>query len=368
MRIGVDTRELTGEKAGKGWYVFHILMRLRDIDQKNNYVFYGNYETQYPDWPGTEKVKIGGSELLWHHKVAKRLKSDKIDLYWAPTSPIVPAIATVPTIMSIMDLTTLLFPDKHLIKGRLVDMVFLKRAVNKTKRIICISKATERDLIAYAPKAKGKTEVIYLGYDESFKRLDDKIVKETLDKYKLKPGYILSVGTLEPRKNIAKLIESYAQLDKQLQDKHPLVIVGKRGWFYEEIFAAIEKNKLKEKVKFLEYVPFSDLPAIYNGASVFVYPSLYEGFGLPPLEAMACGKPVIVTNVSSLPEVVGKAGILINLHNTKEIAERMEKLLTNNVLRKQYSGLAMKQAKKFSWQKCAKETLEIFNSIETFSL
>lgn len=364
MKIAVDVRELKKDKAGKGWYVFNVLSEIEKIDQTNQYIFYGDQNTQFPNWPKAQNVIISGAEIWWHLKVARKIKKDKIDLYFAPTSPIVPAITKIKTVMTVMDLTTFLYPEMHTLKSKLIDKIFLKRAINKTDKILCISKTTASDLIKYMPKAKGKTAITYLGYDRLFKKYDNIIINHTLNKYRLKPGYILFVGTIEPRKNITTLIKSYAKLDNKLRDIHPLVIVGKKGWLYDQIFQTVETKGIERNVKFLEYVPFSDLPHLYNGAGLFVYPSLYEGFGLPPLEAMASGLPVIVSDISSLPEVVGDAGILINPTDVNKLTKAMTEILNNDKLKTSLQHKSLAQAKNFSWAKTARETFEVFNSIK----
>lgn len=362
MNIGVDTRELFGQKAGKGWYVFHVLKNILDLDSKNNYILYSDREIDFPQYRNAKIVIINKPGLIWHYVIAKRLKKDSVDLYWAPTSPIVPALTSIPTIMTIHDLTNLLFPAAHTLKGRIIEKIFLKRALAKTKKIIAISEATRKDLIRYFPKTKNQIEVIPLGYDSLFKPLpQDKIVKSLL-KYSLDPGYVLFVGTIEPRKNIELLIDAFSMLPEKIKKQFPLVIVGKKGWLSEPIFKKMSDPKVSSYIKYLKYVDFADLPAVYNGASLFIFPSLYEGFGLPPLEAMACGKAVITSNLSSLPEVVGEAGILVNPKDKVGIKEKLQQLLEDQKYRKKIENSSLLQAKNFDWQTTAKKTLSVIDS------
>lgn len=368
MKIGVDIRELVKTKAGKGWYVFHVLNNIKSIDSNNSYVMYGNVATELSvleKWNKARFVKIDSNELMWHYKVSKRLKKDRVDLYWAPTSPIVSAITDVPTVMTVHDMTTFLFPGNHTLKSRLVEKIFFGKAIRKTAKIICDSKATKNDLVKFFPQAKNKTAVTYLGFDEAFRLMPDNIVCQTLNKHQITSPYILYVGTIEPRKNLVKLIEAYEHLPIDLIKKYQLVIVGKKGWKLEPIIKKINSSQYRTNIKQLDYVPFSDLPALYNGASVFVFPSLYEGFGLPPLEAMACRTPVITSNVSSLPEVVGKSAILVDPNNITDMVEKIRKILTDSNYRKHYADLAFTQSRKFSWQKTAEEILKIINNCRT---
>ena len=192
----------------------------------------------------------------------------------------------------------------------------------------------------------------------------EKEIKEKVSKYGIEPEYILFLGTLEPRKNIITLIKAYGELSDEIRDRHPLVIGGKKGWLYEDIFQEVRKCSLEKKVIFLDYIQQLDLPALYNGASIFVFPSLYEGFGLPPLEAMACGKPVITSNVSSLPEVIGDAGILIEPKSIQSLALNIERILTNNKFRQELQKKSIRQARKFNWRFTARSTYKTISEID----
>jgi glycosyltransferase involved in cell wall biosynthesis len=363
MRIGVDAREIIKGRNGKGWYVFHVLSNILKIDKQNTYFLYSDSEIDLPDFANAQKIILKEKDLLWHLAMPKRLKADKIDLYWAPTSPIVPALIKIPTVFTIHDLTNLLFPQTHTLKGRIIEKIFLKTAIKKAKKIIAVSNATKNDVIKFFPKVQDKIQTTYLGFDQAFRKTTPEECLSELKKRKLKPGYILFVGTLEPRKNVTTILEAYSKLGPDIQDAHPLVAVGSKGWKFGPIFEKVDELKLADKIKFLGYLTPEELAPIYNGASVFVLPSLYEGFGLPPLEAMACGAPVIVSNLSSLPEVVGEAGILVSPLDSDDLAKKITKILSDNVYRQKLSEKSLLQSKKFSWQKTAEETLSIFNEI-----
>jgi len=172
---------------------------------------------------------------------------------------------------------------------------------------------------------------------------------------------ILNVGTLEPRKNVVTLMKAFRKLMEKGFDGYKLVIAGDKGWLYEEIFKEVDRSDLKHEILFLGVVRDADLPMLYNCADMFVYPSLYEGFGLPPLEAMACGIPVIISNTSSLPEVIGNAGIMVDPGDVNSLSEAMYNVLEDKELRSQMSKNGLKRAKLFSWEKAAKEILEIYD-------
>lgn len=363
MNIGVDVRELVGNKAGIGWYVFHVLKNILPLDAKHNYTLYSDSEIDFPEYANARVKIIRKTGLGWHYAVAKEITKDKIDLYWAPTSPIIPAITKVPTVMTIHDMTTFLFPKKHELKGRVINSIYLKKALRKTAKVLAISNSTKHDIQKLFAVPDNKIAITYPGFDASFKPLAKDIITKAKISYKLSKDYILFVGTVEPRKNIGGLIESYNLLTNDIKSKYNLVIVGKKGWLYDEIFRKVQEFKLEKNIKFLDYVKFEDLPAIYNGAKIFVYPSLYEGFGLPPLEAMACGKAVIASNVSSLPEVVGDAAILINPNNYIKLADQIANLLNDDKKISDLEKKSLAQTKIFSWEKCAEQTLEAFSQV-----
>lgn len=360
MRIGVDVRELAGKKAGKGWYVWRLMECLREIDRENEYILYSDKEILDCKLPEKhELILIEKHGLGWHWAVKNRLKSDRIDVYWAPTSLIVPALTELKTVMTIHDLTVLLFPKMHTWKNRLIEKALTGLAVKKTSRILTISEATKDDLMRLFPKSKDKIVVAKLGVDGEYRPIVDLEIEKILKKYGLKRGYLLFVGTLEPRKNLINLIKAYHELDEKVRSENKLVIVGKKGWYFEEIFALVEEYGLKKAVIFLGYVPGEDMPAIYNGAKIFVYPSKYEGFGLPVLEAMACGVPVITSNVSSLPEVIGEAGVLVSPDNLDEITNKIEELISDDKKRDEMSRLGLIKAEEFDWKKTARATLDV---------
>jgi glycosyltransferase involved in cell wall biosynthesis len=175
--------------------------------------------------------------------------------------------------------------------------------------------------------------------------------------------YLLYVGTIEPRKNLLTLIHAYDELLRETTRCPQLVLCGGRGWLYDEVFKLVEDLKLQDQIRFTGYVDDADLPALYSAAEAFIYPSFYEGFGLPPLEAMACGAPVITSDVSSLPEVVGKAGLTHAPKDTRALTEAMAKLLEDETAREHFRREGLKQAAKFSWERAARETQSIYNEV-----
>jgi glycosyltransferase involved in cell wall biosynthesis len=208
-----------------------------------------------------------------------------------------------------------------------------------------------------------RIEVVYPGVEERFHPVKDQTLLEKVRKrYNLPPRFILGLGTLQPRKNFTRLIEAYSLL----VTRHPslrLVIAGGKGWLYEEIFATVERLGLADKVVFPGFVADGDLPALYNLADLFVFPSLYEGFGLPPLEALACGTPVITSDASSLPEVVGEAGPMVEATDVEALAEAMKRVLEDDALQERMIAQGLEQARKFTWKKAAAKLLSLYEAI-----
>jgi len=228
-------------------------------------------------------------------------------------------------------------------------------------RIIAISQNTKKDLVEYFNVGDDRIAVIPLAAREEFHPRPMGEVKAFVAKrWGLDKPYLLSVGTVEPRKNLRHLIRVYCGLPEELRNRYPLVIAGGGGWLSSDIHQWIAEMGAQSSIHFLGYVPASDLPWLYCGATCFVYPSLYEGFGLPALEAMASGIPVITSNTSSLPEVVGDAGLLIDPRSEKELGSAMCKVLSDPGLRQAMSGRGLDRAREFSWEKTAMETLKVY--------
>lgn len=227
--------------------------------------------------------------------------------------------------------------------------------------IIADSNQTKEDIISFLKVAEKKITVVPLAADEQYRILDVAKYAPVLTKYKLPDKYILFVGTIEPRKNLIQLVKAYNIVRTQISEK--LVIVGAKGWKYSPLFQLTQDLKLEDDIIFTGFIEETDLPSIYNGASLLVMPSLYEGFGLPLLEAMGCGVPVIGSNVSSIPDIVGSAGVLVDPHQTEEISEAITYVLGRESVRNHYRELSIHRASQFSWNHTAGKTLDIYNSL-----
>lgn len=274
----------------------------------------------------------------------------------------------IPRVITIYDLIPVKFPDFFTVdQVSLINQVL--GSINLEKDwVVCISENTKNDFLEFFKGRFDSTRVAVtpLAASEKFRPTKDLgLIKSAKIKYGIPAQcpYFLSLCTLEPRKNLSSVVKAFSRLINQEKIDLNLVLVGAQGWKNKDIFEEIKKSpKLASKVFFLGYVPDQDLSAIYSGAVGFVYPSFYEGFGLPPLEAMQCGVPVITSSVSSLPEVVGDAGIMVNPNSLDEISQAMQKVAVNNMLRQEMSQKSLERAKRFSWTNCAQKTVEAYKS------
>jgi glycosyltransferase involved in cell wall biosynthesis len=368
MKIAIDIHSLEGGGwAGKEKYVEGLIKELAYIDKKNQYYLYlrKNISLNFP--PNFKKRIIRVPSVIWHTIVTLDLLFLKPDVYLSVTSYIVPAIKLfTKSIVVIHDLVSFISINKHNKKAKILEKIFMKAACRRAKYIIAVSENTKKDLIKIFKIKSDKIIVIPEAPDSCYRVIrDKKSIKDVLIKYNLPENFILSIGTLEPRKNIVKLIEAYYGLVASGLTKYKLIIAGKKGWYYKEIFNKVKQLKLENEIIFTGYFPNKDIPYLYNAARCFIYPSLYEGFGLPVLEAMACGCPVITSNTSSLPGVAGDAAVLIGPKNIGEITSALKKVLVDSLLRESMIQSGFKQAKKFSWENTAEEIKELFNKLNS---
>lgn len=368
MHIAVDAHRLNAEvMTGGEIYTLNLLGSLAALDRENRYTLYVDRPTQ--DRFGKDNFKFKAlrqpTPRLWHLATLPReLLSHKPDVLFMPGF-LIPVYHPGRVVVSFLDLAFRIFPG--ILKTRLA-FVFERQvafAARHADAIIAISESTKRDIVKFYDIPPEKIFVTYLGYEAGlFKPETDEVrTAGVLTKHGINTEFVLCVGTLEPRKNLDRLIEAFALFKKQSGAGHKLVITGAKGWLYDKIFETVSELKLENEVVFTGYVAREDLPSLFSRAGVFVYPSLYEGFGLPPLEAMACGAPVITSNVSSLPEVVGEAGAMVDPYDVQGLAEAISRVLTEESLRREMAAKGIERAKLFSWEKAAAQTLAVFQHV-----
>lgn len=372
MIIGIDGNEANiGKRVGIGEYGFQLLRQLKEFSAKSlKFQIYlkcrqeNDMPAESEDW----KYRVltpGKLWTQWRLPLDLYLHKPYPDVFFSPTH-YAPRWAPVPTVISIMDLSYLYFPELF----KKTDLYQLRNwtaySVKQAKKILTISESSKFDIIKEYKITEDKVEVIYPGVKPIInKGLQENFMDSIKAKYNISENFILFVGTLQPRKNINRLIEAFSKVlnSENVPVDLELIIIGKRGWLYEEILKKPEELGLKRRVRFLEGVGDGELSVFYKKALVFVLPSLYEGFGLPVLEAMQYGCPVITSNISSLPEAGGSAAIYVDPEDVEDIAEKIETVITSPDLRRGLIEKGKKQLEKFSWEKAAKETLAVLEKV-----
>ena len=373
MRIGIDARSVLKQRSGVGTYTFNLIQHLSRLDRENRYVlFYSHHLDVKSAIPEIENPNFESRFFRFPNKLLNLLwgtvKVPKIDwfvgdvdVYHSPNFSL-NVLGRGKSLMTIHDLNFLVYRKFAIASGRWHYAFKIKEYAEKADAIIAVSQSTKSEIIKYLKIPEEKIHVIYEGCSQAFQPLPESEKKEKVkEKYNVKGDFILCVGTLEPRKNLKGLIQAYDR--SRAKEDFLLVLAGGKGWKYKHIFRLIKQLKLEDRVVFTGYVSDSDLPALYNGASVFVYPSFYEGFGLPPLEAMACGIPVIVSHTTSLPEVVGDAGIYVDPFDIEQISFSIDTVLSDTRLCQTLREKGLKRAKLFSWEKTARETLKLYQQL-----
>ncbi len=387
MKIAVDGRVLMDvRQSGVSAYTQNLLDALLDIDRQNQYLLFYNTHRRPAAYPaiaarfehfrrrGVKIVarrwpnKILNYLLLWPFAWPKldHLLGEQVDLWWQPHLNFSALSRRLKNILTIHDLSFLRYPEFFSWSRNLWHR-FIRSCVlaNKADRVVAISENTKRDIRELTGVSEEKISVIYSGITADFKPFnkDDESLAAVKNKYQLPDKFILYLGTIEPRKNLVGLIAGY----NWLRQNYPalaevkLIITGGNGWKFKEVYAAAAASPFRNDIKFLGYVSAADKPALYNLAGVFAFVSFYEGFGFPPLEAMACGVPVVASFTSSMPEVIGEAGVLVDPYNAADIGEVLAQVLLDENLAQDLRARGLAQAKKFSWRQTAEKYLTIFN-------
>jgi glycosyltransferase involved in cell wall biosynthesis len=376
MRIGIDARPLSRELTGIPRVLQNILFELEKLDRENVYFLYSNKDFSLPfnnpRWH--KRVRSFPSFLpgsLWLQRDVRRMADhDHLDLFWA-TYHILPLglPRSVRTVLTAHDLVWRLFPETMTWYSMLVHRMFTERSAQKADKIIAVSEATKNDLESLLHVPAEKIAVIHLGVGSPFRPHDPSAaVKYLVERFGVAPRYVCTVGTVQPRKNLVTLIEAIGILKKRGQLAHQLVVAGARGWKNSNVDRLIQRSGLTEQeVRFLGFVPDDDLPLLYSGAAVFVFPSLYEGFGLPVLEAMACGVPVVASNVSSIPEVARDAAILVSPRCPEEFADAVRRVGEDAGLRSTLIRKGLQRAQQFQWTAAATKLLRLFEETAAIS-
>jgi glycosyltransferase involved in cell wall biosynthesis len=363
MRVGIDARLVYYSQAGIGQYILHLVNGLAKVDTDSEYVLLQSRkdDTTILEEPNFRRVS------LWtpsHHRLERyslnvELMRLGLDVLHSPDF-IPPHRPSCKSVITVHDLAFLLYPH-FLTKESARYYGHIDQAVRWTDHIIAVSESTKRDTIQHLGVLKDKITVVYEAANPIFGPVDrDEARREVRNRHGVDGPFVLFVSTIEPRKNVPTLLRAIWHLRESYKADVRLVVAGGKGWLFEDAFAVVEELELDDTVHFVGRVSSEDLLYLYNAAEMLAHPAFYEGFGLPPLEAMVCGLPVIVSNVASLPEVVGDAGLLIDPHDVDELTVALWRVLSDSGLREEMQEKGLRQASRFSWERAARETLDIY--------
>ncbi len=379
MRIGIDYTAAVRQRAGIGRYTRNLVRALADVDSANSYALFAATGRVVPGdsgpWPANFRLRRLPISDRWMHVLWQRLRLPvriqlligQLDLFHSPDF-VLPPVGRTPALVTVHDLSFLRFPECFVPGFADYLRGAVSRAVARAACVIADSSNTRNDLIELMGVEQSRVIVIYPGVEARFRPVLD---RSNLDRvrhtYGLPSRFVLGLGTLQPRKNFSALVEAFRRL--LLADAADggsrelgLVLAGEKGWMFDEIGLAVKNTGFEDRIQFVGFVNDDDLPALYSLASAFAFPSLYEGFGLPILEAMACGTPVVAANNSSLPEVVGEAGLMVDARDTEGLASALSAVLNDGNLRAQLVDAGRRQASQFAWGRAASELLTVYEA------
>ncbi|HEU4964875.1 MAG TPA: glycosyltransferase family 1 protein [Bacilli bacterium] len=370
MKIGLDARGAIWYRGtGIGTYTYQLVKNLYTLDKQNEYRFF---------WPGDEFKNLDPSadevfnsierskDKFWEEvHVPMSVEQEKIDIFHVPQNGIgLPSRKGCLNVVTVHDLIPYIYPETV---GKGYLRIFLKempRIMEQSDLVITVSEHSKRDIQRIFQLPDDKIAVTYEAPESVYRPLDRTEAKAYVkEKYGIDSRYIVYVGGFSPRKNVKGLINAFYEIRHDIPEDYKLVLVGKEARDYDDTHMLVDALRLQDKVIFTGFAPVLELPYLYNAAELTVYPSFYEGFGLPPLEAMACGCPTITSNTSSIPEVTGDAALLVNPHDMYSLADAMEQVLNSQETLDAMRAKGLAQSAKFTWEKCARETLAAYEKL-----
>lgn len=369
MHIAIDAHSVGTGLAGNETYITNLIEALAELDRVNRYTLYvtkrtavERYRNRWPQvdvrltLPHTPLVRIPVT-------LVTELRRRPVDLLHVQYTA--PPLAPCPVVATIHDISFEHLPHTFTRRSRMQLRFTVRQTIHKAAHLIAPSEYSRTDLIQTYGTSPQQVSLTPLAAASHFAPATGEEIERVQRKYQIEPDYILAVGSIQPRKNLVRLIKAYASLRRERpQAKLPqLVLVGKRGWLYEETLRTAGDERVSEHTIFTGYVPETDLPALYTAALCFVYPSYFEGFGLPPLEAMQCGTPVITGDQTSLPETVGDAGLFVDPFDENSIARGIARLVDDPGLRARLRARGLERARMFSWGETARLTLRVYERV-----
>jgi len=367
MRIGIDARLNAYREGGIAEYTRQLILNLPALEPAIAFIVLQHRRASGTIAPPAPNVRYIPMWTPPHHRLERITLSAEaarlnLSILHSPDF-IPPRFGARHKVITVHDLHFLMFPEFQTADSQRYYAGQIRRVVAEAAHILTDAEATKAALCDRLGVAPDKITVHRLGVNPAYQPLKREAIQPVLDRLKLPDGYLLFVGTFEPRKNLTGLLDAYAALRARYPDVPPLVITGRRGWLYESIFEKVNTLHLEKQVIWLEDVSFADLPAVYNGAALLTLPSFDEGFGFPPLEAMACGIPTVVSDRGSLPEVVGNTGLLIDPDQPESLVVALHRALTDSAFRVQSSAAGLARAREFTWESTAKIVLGVYHRL-----
>lgn len=384
LRLAVNAFPLLSPKTGIQQYLYNLMLHVEAHDDIEPRYFYGHgwdrallpvqiTGMQGIPVPRVQRIKrairrfVPKAQMVgrfFRQRAFSRKQRGQFDVYHEPN--FVPYRFDGPTVITVHDLSFIRFPDSH--PRERVDFMtrFVPRALARAQVILTDSQFVKREIVEVYGVSPDKIEVAYLGVSGLFRPMSESETQLCCARHVLRHGrYFLAVGTIEPRKNLIQVLRAYQGLPQRVQEQCPLIIAGMKGWRYEPIEKEMAPLIRRGRVRLLGYVSDEELPQIYAGATALLYTSLYEGFGLPPIEGMASGVPVITSNQSSIPEVVGDAAITVDPYDVKALKDAIMIVIEDKVKARRLRELGIERAKSFTWEKCARDTVAVYRHAAT---
>lgn len=374
MRVGILGQLVSSaagyRRAGVSRYIELLVDALPDVAPRDQIVLFAREENA-AGWRSTASISVVGSRwptekppvrIAWEQLFAPLAAArQRLDVLHAPVN-IAPLLGRTPTVVTVHDLAFMVYPEQYPAAKRHYLRLMTSLSLRRASEVITVSEATARDVERYLRFPANRITAIPNGVDPSMRVVDDPLqLDEFRKRNQLPEHWLLFVGTLQPRKNLIGLLRGYAGVAGVIDA--PLVVAGGKGWMYSDVFDEVKALGISDRVRFVDYVAPDELPLWYSAATAFVYPSLYEGFGLPVLEAMACGTPVVTSSISSMPEVAGDAAILVDPSDIGEIGAGLKKLLEDEGLRRELRRRGLARAAQFSWTETARRTAEVYHRV-----
>ena len=374
-QLGINASALLSPLTGIGRYTFHLVTELQQLLQRPPWLFYAtdwHQEIRSAALPGAVGLKkvikrwlpdsYRLARMLMQQRFSAGVRRHQVGLYHEPNY--LAFDYRGPTVVTVHDLSWIRYPETHPAERVRVMDRLMPEIMRRADHVVVDSAFVRAEVMAHYGIAAERVSTVLLGVGAEFHPMDESLCEAVLRRYGLHFGqYLLTVGTLEPRKNLVTALAAFAQLPAALRRRMPLVIAGGAGWRMEGFAADVRQMVARREVILTGYISQAELPALYSAARMLVFPSLYEGFGLPPLEAMACGTPVIVADRASLPEVVGAAAILVEALDVAAMALQIQRLIEDEGLHQSLSEAGVQRARQFSWRRCALQTLSVYQSV-----